>query len=140
MILVDTSVFIDYLKGQNNDATKKLEYVFDSKIPYGINDFIYQEILQGSRDSKEFLLLKEYFETIPFYYLQYGKESYEKASMMHVLCKQNGITIRSTIDLLIAETAIENNLYVLHNDNDFKFMAKVVKNLKLYEVDLLNPK
>ncbi len=133
MILVDTSVFIDYLKGRNNGSTKKLEYILESKIPYGINDFIYQEILQGAKDVKEFKLLKEYFETIPFYYLQNGKESYEKASMINILCKQNGITIRSTIDLLIAETAIENNLYLLHNDNDFKFMSKIVKNLKIYE-------
>ena len=133
MILVDTSVFIDYLKGQNNDSTKRFEYILESKIPYGINDYIYQEILQGSRDLKEFSILKDYFETIPFYYLQNGKESYEKASMINILCKKNGITIRSTIDLLIAETAIENNLYLLHNDNDFKFMSKVVKNLKLYE-------
>lgn len=84
MILVDTSVLISFLKGQNNKATKKLEYILESKIPYGINDFIYQEILQGSRDIKEFATLKEYLETIPFYSLQYGKESYEKASMIHI--------------------------------------------------------
>lgn len=133
MILVDTSVFIDYLKGKNNNSTQNLEYILESKIPYGINDFIYQEILQGAKDRKEFSLLKKYFETIPFYYLQNGKESYEKASMLHVVCKQKGITIRSTIDLLIAETAIENDLYLLHNDNDFQLMSKVVKNLKIYE-------
>ena len=53
--------------------------------------------------------------------------------MLHVVCKQKGITIRSTIDLLIAETAIENDLYLLHNDNDFQLMSKVVKNLKIYD-------
>lgn len=133
MILVDTSVFIDYLKGQTNESTKKLDFLLESKIPYGINDFIYQEILQGSRNVEEFTLLKEYFETIPFYTLQYGKESYERASMLHLLCKQNGLTIRSTIDLLIAETAIENNLFVLHNDKDFTLMSKVIKDLKIYD-------
>jgi hypothetical protein len=133
MILVDTSVFIDYLKGQNNTATEKLDYIFETKIPYGINKFIYQEILQGSRNREEFTTLKEYFETIPFYNLQYGKESYERASMINILCKEKGITIRSTIDLLIAETAIENNLYLLHNDNDFKNMSKIINELKVYE-------
>ena len=133
MILVDTSVFIDYLKGRNSDAVKKLDFILDSKIPYGINEFIYQELLQGARDKKEFALLKEYFETIPFYHLQDGKESYEKAALLNVVCKKNGVTIRSTIDLLIAETAIENDLYLLHNDNDFNFMAKAVKNLKIYD-------
>lgn len=134
MILVDTSVFIDYLKGKKNESTNKLDYILESKIPYVINDFIYQEILQGSKDIKEFAILKEYFETIPFYYLQYGKESYEKASMINMQCRQKGITIRSTIDLLIAETAIENNIYLLHNDKDFENMSNVIKNLKIYDV------
>lgn len=133
MILVDTSVFIGYLKGQNNKSTETLDYILESKIPYGINGFIYQEILQGSRNIQEFSTLKEYFETIPLYNLQYGKESYERASMINILCKQKGITIRSTIDLLIAETAIENNLYLLHNDNDFKYMSKIIKELKIYQ-------
>ena len=133
MILIDTSVFIDYLKGQTNESTKRLDYILESKIPYGINDFIYQEILQGARNVEEFTRLKEYFGTIPFYILHYGKESYEKASLINLVCKKNGITIRSTIDLLIAETAIENNLYLLHNDKDFKFMSKVIKDLKTYE-------
>ncbi len=53
--------------------------------------------------------------------------------MINILCKQKGITIRSTIDLLIAETAIENNLYLLHNDNDFKYMSKIIKELKIYQ-------
>ena len=42
MILVDTSVLEDYLKGLNNKSTQTLDYVIDSGIPYGINDFIYQ--------------------------------------------------------------------------------------------------
>ena len=87
----------------------------------------------GCDNLKEFTLLKEYFETIPFYYLKHGKESYEKASMINLLCKNNGITIRSTIDLLIAETAIENELFLLHNDNDFQNMSKIITDLKIYE-------
>ena len=74
-----------------------------------------------------------YFETIPLYHLKYDKESYEQAALINIKCRQNGITIRSTINLLIAETAIENNLYLLHNDSDFINMAKVMKELKLYE-------
>lgn len=75
MILVDTSVFIDYLKNKTNKSTTTLDSILESKIPYGINEFIYQEILQGAKDIKEFKILKEYFETLPFYFLHYGKES-----------------------------------------------------------------
>ena len=133
MILVDTSVLIAYLKNQNIKSVEQFEYILDKKLPYGINTFIYQEILQGAKTDKEYNLLKEYFETIPLYYLKYGKESYEQAALINVRCREKGITISSTIALLIAETAIENDLYLLHDDNDFTNMAKVIKELKLYE-------
>lgn len=133
MILVDTSVIIAYLKNQNIRSVEQFEYILDKSLPYGINTFIYQEVLQGAKTNKEYNLLKAYFETIPLYYLKYGKKSYEQAALINIRCRQKGITISSTIDLLIAETAIENDLYLLHDDNDFINMAKVIKELKLYE-------
>ena len=132
MILVDTSVLINYLKDQKNEAVKQFEYILEKSLPYGINTFIYQEILQGAKTNKEYNLLKEYFETIPLYHLKYGKESYEQAALINIRCRENGITIRSMIDLLIAETAIENDLYLLHDDNDFTAMSKIITELKLY--------
>jgi hypothetical protein len=134
MILVDTSVLIDYFKGADNSPVKAFDEILMNGIPYGINDFIYQELLQGSRTVKEFQKQKEYLETIPFYYLHYGKESYEKAAYLNFRCRRAGVTIRSTIDLLIAEIAIENNLYILHNDKDFEKMGKNISELKIYEV------
>ena len=131
MILVDTSVLINYLKDQKTKAVEQFEYILDKGLTYGINTFIYQEILQGAKTDKEYNLLKEYFETIPLYYLKYGKKSYEQAALINIRCRQKGVTIRSTIDLLIVETAIENNLYLLHDDNDFINMAKIIKELKL---------
>jgi len=133
MILVDTSVLIDYFKGTNNSSVKIFDHILDKGIPYGINDFIYQEVLQGSRSKEEFQQLKDYLETIPFYYLQYGKESFEKAAYMNYLCRKSGVTIRSTIDLLIAETAIENDLFLLHNDKDFINMVEIISELKIYQ-------
>jgi len=51
---------------------------------------------------------------------------------MYIKCRKKGITIRSTLDLIIAEIAIENDLYLLHDDIDFANIAKAVKNLKIY--------
>jgi hypothetical protein len=132
MILVDTSVLVDYFKGIESRPARLFDELMENGIPYGINDFVYQELLQGSRTIDEFNTLKEYLETIPFYDLHYGKESYEKAAFLHFQCRKNGITIRSTIDLLIAEIAIENNLFLLHNDGDFDNMRKVIKELRIY--------
>jgi len=88
--------------------------------------------LQGSRNIQEYELLKEYLDTLPFYDLLYGKQSFENAASMYMNCRKKGITVRSTIDLLIAEIAIENNLYLLHNDIDFESITKIYKNLKIY--------
>ena len=72
-------------------------------MPYGINELIYMEILQGSKTTEEFNKLQVYLETIPFYYLLSGKESYEKAARFNFVCGQSRITIRSTVNLLIAK-------------------------------------
>jgi predicted nucleic acid-binding protein len=133
MVLVDTSVLIGYLKGIDKEPIRKLDEIIESKIPFGINNYIYQEILQGSRDKDEFEELKEYLGSLRFYELRYGKESYEKAASIYFQCRKAGLTIRSTIDLLIAETAIENELFLLEDDNDYKAISKVIKDLKLYK-------
>lgn len=133
MILVDTSVLVDFLKGSATKSTSDFDYILDAGIPYGINYYIYQEILQGARTIQEFQSLKEYLETIPFLYLIGGKDSYEQAALMNLNCRRSGITIRSTIDLLIARTAIEHDAWLLHNDKDFVNLAGVIPELKLYE-------
>jgi predicted nucleic acid-binding protein len=135
MILLDTSVLIDYLKDTKNAATNTLDEIIDNNLPYGICDYVYQELLQGTKTEKEFRKLKEYLETLPFYYLNYGKESFGRAALLNFKCRRAGVTIRSTIDLLIAEIAIENNLYLLHNDADFDNMAKKVTELKVYKTE-----
>jgi len=132
MILVDTSVMIGYLKGGRGVIYDTFDEIIDKGIPYGINGYIYQEVLQGSKNEKEYTTLKEYLGSLPFYTLQNGIASHENAAYMYYTCRKKGITERSTIDLLIAQTAIENNLYLLHNDNDFVNIGKVVKELKLY--------
>jgi predicted nucleic acid-binding protein len=132
MIIIDTSVLIDFLKGIDNQETKSIDRIIERQIPYGICSYIYQEILQGSKDLREFEKLKQYLESLPFYELKYGKASFEKAAIINMKCRKAGIAIRSTIDLLIAEIAIENGLYLLHRDNDYINIAKHNKELKLY--------
>ena len=132
MILVDTSVFIGYFKNVHGIPFEKMDYIIDHDIPYGICNYIYQELLQGAKNEKEYTLLKEYLDTLPFYDVLYGKKSFENAALLYKNCRKSGITIRSTLDLLIAEIAIENNLYLLHNDADFNNISKLNKNLNIY--------
>jgi predicted nucleic acid-binding protein len=131
MILVDTSVLIDFFKGQKNNPCQKFELILNQSVPFGINSFIFQEVLQGAKSDREYRILKKYLETQRFYKLNDPVESFARAARIYFDCKKKGITIRSTIDCLIAQTALEHDLFLLHNDTDFDAMASVIR-LKIY--------
>ena len=126
MIRVDTSVLIHFFRGVDSEGSKKVTGALQTKIPFGINSLIFQEVLQGAGSEKEYLVLKGYLETQRFYHLKDPIESFAKAAKIYLDCRKRGITIRSTIDCLIAQTALENDLFLLHEDNDFELMAKVI--------------
>ena len=131
MILVDTSVLIGYFKGFKGEPYDKIDNLIDQNIPMGICNQIYQEVLQGAKNKIEFDILKEYLKIMDFYDLLYGKKSYEDAALLYFKCRKAGITPRNTIDLIIAQTAIDNNLLLLHNDKDFVQISEINPNLKL---------
>jgi len=131
MILVDTSVLIDYLSDAENSAVDKFQSILDDKLSFGISPFVYQEVLQGAKSGADFQRLKDYLNTLRFYYLSDLKHSCEQAARIFFECRMDGYTISSTMDCLIAQTAIEHKLYLLSRDRDFERVAKVV-NLKLY--------
>ncbi len=133
MVLVDTSVLIDYLKGANNTTTKKFQFVLDNGIPFGINSFIYQELLQGVKSEKDFRKLKQYLDTQTFYNLRDFRESFAQAARIYFLCRKKGVTVSSTIDCLIVQTVLEYDLYLLHNDKDFEMIRKVI-NFKVFDI------
>lgn len=126
MILVDTSVLIDFLSGRKSEGAEKLENILAQKMPFGINSFIFQEVLQGASSEKDFGLLGDYLISQKFYHLKEPVQSFENAARIYMECRKKGITIRSTIDCLIAQTALEHDLLLLHNDKDFEAMAQIV--------------
>jgi predicted nucleic acid-binding protein len=67
MILVDTSVLIGYFKKLEGVPYDKMDYIIGNDMPYGICNYVYQELLQGARNKQENDLLKEYLNTLPFY-------------------------------------------------------------------------
>lgn len=131
MILVDTSVLIDLFKGNANDAVCDFREVVHRKMPFGITSMIYQEILQGASTRKEYTTLDAYLSTQRFFHPKDQLASYAGAADIYFTCRKQGITIRSTIDCLIAQIALEHELFLLHNDKDFDAMASVV-GLRMY--------
>jgi len=132
MVLIDTSVLIPILRGAQTKEAKKFDEIVEKGIPYGICNYVYQELLQGVRTENQFKLLKNYLDTQRFYTFKDGRESYAKAAMLFYKCQKAGLTIRKGVDLLIAQIAIENNLRLLHNDRDFTQLMTVEKKLKSY--------
>jgi predicted nucleic acid-binding protein len=132
MILVDSSVLINFFKANSTDAAVKFEKVVQGNIPFGITPFTYQEILLGAASEMEFGLLKEYLDTQVFYYLREGNDSYAGAARIYFKCRKSGITVRSTIDLLIVQTALEHGLLLLHDDKDFIAIGTIVPELVMY--------
>jgi predicted nucleic acid-binding protein len=134
MYLIDTSVWIAYFRGETNPAVKYFEKMLESGRMFGITGIIYQEILQGAASKQDFEKLTDYLSSQYFYYPEDGKKSYQSAAEHYFKCRKKGLTIRSTIDCLIAQVAIENNLLLLHNDRDFVSMANIISDLQLVEL------
>lgn len=131
MVLVDTSVWIDYINGKDTEQVSYLDSLLDNPLAVGLTKLIYLEILQGAKDQKSFDQFSAYFSGQNFYSFGDPLKSHTAAAQLYFDCRKKGITIRSTIDCLIAQCAIENDLILLHNDKDFIQIAKVATNLKL---------
>ncbi len=125
MILVDTSVLVDFLKGVDNPAAQKMFQVIDRDIPFGISPVIFLEVLQGAATERDFKLLRDYLGSQAFYDLKDGRESSARAAKMSLELRRKGMAVGSSIDFLIAQTAIDNDLYLLHNDSDFDRIKRV---------------
>ena len=117
MILVDSSVWIDYFRSADTPQVALLDSFF-GRSPLAVGDLIAAEVLQGVRDEREFKLVKKTLEAFEHINLV----SYDlaiKASENYRSLRAMGITIRKTIDTLIATRCIEDGLTLLHADRDF---------------------
>ena len=126
MILVDTSVLIDFFKGVDTAARSRFEEVLRRPLPFGITSFIFQEVLQGAASEKEYGLLRQYLESQRLYHPLDPVASFAEAARIYMMCRKKGVTVRSTIDCLVAQTALEHDLLLFHNDRDFDAMASVI--------------
>ena len=118
MILVDSSVWINYFNGTETLATKKLDGLLGVQ-PVCIGDLILAEVLQGFRQDANYQTAKNLLCTLPIHSMIGTDISIKSVDNFKALRKQ-GITIRKTIDTLIATYCIETDLTLLHSDKDFQ--------------------
>ncbi len=118
MILVDSSVWIDYFNGTETLATKKLDDLLGVQL-LCTGDLILVEVLQGFRQDQTFQTAKALLCALPVHAMLGEAISLKSAQNFRQLRKQ-GITARKTIDTIIATYCIENQLRLLHSDKDFQ--------------------
>ena len=117
MILVDSSVWIDYFNGTETLAVKKLDGLLGVQPVTG--DLILAEVLQGFLQDADYRSAKTLLCALPIHNMLDTSISLKSAENFRTLRKQ-GITIRKTIDTLIATYCIEKGLKLLHSDKDFQ--------------------
>jgi predicted nucleic acid-binding protein len=117
MLVVDSTVWIDYFNGLENPHTDYLHAIVD-KTPILIGDLILAEVLQGFRDDSDFEKARRTLGR----YIQVEMVNPELAlqsARNYRMLRRNGVTVRKTMDSLIATYCIENEHDLLHNDSDF---------------------
>ena len=117
MILVDSSVWIDYLRGSATLQAEKLDALL-GVVPLAIGDLILTEVLQGCVTDKEFNAVKRTLGALDFVVLGGEDVAIEAARNLRKL-RALGLTVRKTIATVIATRCIVGSYELLHNDRDF---------------------
>ncbi len=126
MVLVDSSVWIDFFNGTENTETDKLNEILGLE-EVVIGDLILAEVLQGFRSDTDYKAAKNVLTSLTVYDLL-GKELAIKSANNFRKLRKKGITIRKTADVIIATYCIENKIPLLFTDKDF---LPFVDNLRL---------
>lgn len=130
MVLVDTSVWIDFLRGTPTATAGTLGTLVANHADICICGVILTEILQGIRSDKRFSQTRELLGTTVF--LPMGRETFAHAAVLYRQLRKKGFTVRKPIDCMIAAVAIEHDVPLLHNDKDFQPLEKH-GSLKVYK-------
>jgi len=125
VILVDSSVWIDYFTGKKTPAAEKLDSLLGQDL-VAIGDLMLVEVLQGFRADKDYRRAKELLLSLTVVNMLDTAIALKSAANFRKLRKK-GITVRKTIDAIIATYCIENKLPLLHSDKDFKPFHKHLK-------------
>ena len=122
MIFIDSSVWIDYFNGRITKQTNILDSLVGNELIV-VGDIILTEVLQGFQQDKDFDKARELLDCFVFKDML-GKEIAVKSAKNYRILRKNGVTVRKTIDVIIATFCIENDLMLLHSDRDFRIMGE----------------
>ncbi len=133
MILVDSSVWIDYFNGKKTGKTDWLDSALGSK-PIIMGDLILAEVLQGFQKENDFRIVKKLLLEFPFMEMV-GQKMAIKSAINYRLLRKKGVTVRKTIDIMIGTFCIHHQFSLLHDDRDFDPLEKYLKlkTIRIYD-------
>ena len=117
MIIVDSSVWIDYFNGKNIPEVSKLDELLEIEL-LGIGDLILAEVLQGFRQDSDYRTAKQLLTSLTVFEMLGSEAAIDSADNFRALRKK-GMTVRKTIDVAIATFCINNGHSLLFSDRDF---------------------
>jgi predicted nucleic acid-binding protein len=122
MIVVDTSVWIDVLGGRRTRQARRCVELIEAGDPVALTDVIFAEILQGLRSEDEAKLVEQHLRAFPVMRLE-GLDDFALAASLYRTARLAGVTIRNTLDCLIAAPCVRTGAPLLHSDADFDRLA-----------------
>ncbi len=118
MIVVDSSVWIDFFNGVSTPEVERLDGLL-GVTPLAIGDLILVEVMQGFRNERDVATARQLFRSLALLPMLGGSNAWKAAENYRQL-RRRGITVRKTIDGIIATACIEANLPLLFSDRDFQ--------------------
>ncbi len=131
MLLIDSSVWIDWLRGEDTDAVRFVQ-AREAQEELALTQMIYLEVLQGVSSRRQFAVTQKVLGAQTILYPQDDLETFETAAHLYRRARAKGYTIRKSTDCLIAAIALEHGALLVHNARDFLALAQVEPQLHIY--------
>jgi predicted nucleic acid-binding protein len=123
VIVVDTSVWIDYFRNAPTWQVAHFDRLLAADEAIGLTDLVFTEVLLGLRDERTVRTIEDLLLAHDVLHLR-DLDDHRRAANLYRSCRQKGVTIRSTIDCLIASVCIREEAPLLHADVDFDRLAR----------------
>jgi predicted nucleic acid-binding protein len=122
MIVVDTSVWIDVLNDIDSSGAQSCIELIEAGEPVALTDVVFTEVLQGLRSEREARTVESHLRAFPILRLD-DLEDFTLAAELYRSARRAGVTIRKTLDCLIAAPCVRTGAPLLHADSDFDRLA-----------------
>ena len=129
MLLVDSSVWIDVIRGSITQGASFLEQRDDEEL--AVTGLVFQEVLQGASSDKDFERLRDMFLEMLLLEPR-ALSTHEIAAQLFRRARAAGLAIRKPTDCLIAALALEHGALLVHNDRDFFFLSQIEPSLLIF--------